>query len=195
MQRGVGLRVAGLPEAGPAAPDVPVGQVVDEPAQPGGAGRASKPSSASVTSAVASSSPSTQRSSTWSGRGLSRHVVVGLGGRSPAVEVGVTKKLKTFHSVSSVWRVDFADAVLETRRGVQGWPAEKKFQRRASAPNDEKICQGSMTLPWTWTSSARPRRRCARGTRRCGRASRRTRACSPPAASRTSRGSGRSPRR
>ena len=23
----------------------------------------------------------------------------------------------------------------------------KKYQRRASAPNDEKICQGSMTLP------------------------------------------------
>ena len=59
----------------------------------------------------------------------------------------MTKKLNTFHSVSSVCRVDSRMPSSNTRRGVHGWPAEKKYHRRLSAPNDEKICHGSITLP------------------------------------------------
>ena len=84
----------------------------------------------------------------------------------------MTKKQKTFHSVSSVWRVDSRMPSSETRRGAHGWPDEKKYQRSASAPNVSKTCQGSMTLPLDfdifWPVA---RRRCARGTRRCGTAS------------------------
>jgi hypothetical protein len=75
----------------------------------------------------------------------------------------VTKKLNTFHSVSRVCRVDSRMPSSNTRLVVHGWPAEKKYQRRASAPKPLKICQGSMTLPfdfdifWPCSSTRSPR--------------------------------------
>ena len=37
-------------------------------------------------------------------------------------------------------------ASSKTRRGPQGWPAEKKYQRRPSAPNRPKASQGSIDV-------------------------------------------------
>ena len=64
--------------------------------------------------------------------------------------------------MSRVWRVDSPDAVLEAPgAGVHGWPAEKKYQRRASAPWVSKTCHGSTTLPLRLRHLlARRRRRC-----------------------------------
>ncbi len=65
--------------------------------------------------------------------------------------------------MSSVWRVDSRMPSSDTRRGVHGWPAEKKYQRSASAPKVAKICHGSMTLPldfdifWPSSSTMCPR--------------------------------------
>ena len=75
----------------------------------------------------------------------------------------MAKNEKTFHSVSSVCRVDSRMPSSNTRRVVHGWPAEKKYQRRASAPKSSKISHGSMTLPldfdifWPFSSTMWPR--------------------------------------
>ncbi len=70
----------------------------------------------------------------------------------------MVKNEKTFHRVSRVWRVDSRMPSGKTRRGVQGWPEEKKYQRRASAPWVEKMSQGAMMLPFDldifWPSSS-----------------------------------------
>jgi hypothetical protein len=59
----------------------------------------------------------------------------------------VAKKENTFQSVTSVLRADSRMASSYTRRLVHGEPAEKKYQRRASAPCDPSTSHGSMTLP------------------------------------------------
>ncbi len=72
-------------------------------------------------------------------------------------------KLNTFHSVSRVWRVVSRMPSAKTRRGVHGCPAEKKYQRRPSAPTVPNISQGSITLPrdfdifWPSSSTMCPR--------------------------------------
>jgi hypothetical protein len=75
----------------------------------------------------------------------------------------VAKKEKTFQRVSSVWRVDSRMPSSNTRRAVHGWPAEKKYQRRASAPCVSNRYHGSMMLPfdfdifWPSASTMKPR--------------------------------------
>ena len=59
----------------------------------------------------------------------------------------MAKNAVTFQRVSSVWRVDSRMPSGNTRRGVHGWPEEKKYQRRASAPWVEKMSHGGMMLP------------------------------------------------
>ena len=69
----------------------------------------------------------------------------------------------TFQSVSRLWRVASRMPSGNTRRGVQGWPDEKKYQRRASAPSVSKMSNGAMTLPfdfdifWPCSSTIRAR--------------------------------------
>ena len=59
----------------------------------------------------------------------------------------MTKKEYVFHRVIRNRRVDSSIPSTNTRRGVQGEPAEKKYQRSASAPRESSTVQGSMTLP------------------------------------------------
>ena len=59
----------------------------------------------------------------------------------------MTKNEYVFHSVSrNAGRL--VDASTDTRRGVHGEPAEKKYQRSASAPRVSSTVHGSMTLPF-----------------------------------------------
>ena len=75
----------------------------------------------------------------------------------------MAKNEKTFHNVSSVWRVASRMPSWYTRRVVHGWPCEKKYHRSASAPSLSKISHGSMTLPrdfdifWPFSSTISPR--------------------------------------
>ena len=69
----------------------------------------------------------------------------------------MTKNEYVFQSVTRN-RVDSSMPSTDTRRGVHGEPAEKKYQRSASAPRVSSIVHGSMTLPFDfdifWPSSS-----------------------------------------
>ena len=75
----------------------------------------------------------------------------------------MTKNEYVFHSVTGTGGSTRRCLSIDTRCGVHGEPAEKKFQRSASAPRVSRTVHGSMTLPcdfdifWpSWsTSSAR----------------------------------------
>ena len=75
----------------------------------------------------------------------------------------MAKNDHTFHSVRRVCRVLSRMPSGKTRRGVQGCPAEKKYQRRASAPRVSKMSNGAITLPfdfdifWPCSSTIRAR--------------------------------------
>ena len=59
----------------------------------------------------------------------------------------MTKNEYVFQSVTRK-RADSSTASTDTRRGVHGEPAEKKFHRSASAPRVSSTVHGSMTLPF-----------------------------------------------
>ncbi len=77
----------------------------------------------------------------------------------------MTKNDAVFHSVSRNRRVDSSIIRSSTRRLVHGDPAEKKYQRSASAPCERRIVHGSMTLPRDFDIFCPSRSRmCARHT-------------------------------
>ena len=59
----------------------------------------------------------------------------------------MVKKLKVFHSVSSMSRMAVSMAPSVARVGVHGEPWLNIHQRMASAPRVSRIDQGSMMLP------------------------------------------------
>ena len=59
----------------------------------------------------------------------------------------MVKKLKVFHSVSSISRIDVSMEAKLTRVGVHGDPWVNIHQRRGSAPRELMISHGSITLP------------------------------------------------
>ncbi len=59
----------------------------------------------------------------------------------------MAKNDHTFQSVRRVCRVLSRMPSGNTRLGVQGCPAEKKYQRKASAPRLSKMSNGAMTFP------------------------------------------------
>jgi hypothetical protein len=59
----------------------------------------------------------------------------------------VVKKLKVFHSFSSMSRKAVSMAARLARVGVQGEPWLNIHQRRASAPRVSRIVHGSMMFP------------------------------------------------